>query len=289
MFTTTGMKVTSVYVDTEITKINPNTSEILFTDGLEGSPSDITYDGVNIWVGGSTLHKVNPTSNTVDVVATEAVNLIFDGEHIWGITEWLGQELVKINPVTGSVLSTINIGQDTHGIASNGIHLWVSQPFDDTISKIDIGTNRVIDTFPIKVDKPGKWFDWVSDTVFEYLDYEIGRPWEVEFDGRYLWVAHLNDASISKIDVTNNQVLASIAIGEHPQDIEFDGSYIWVVNCVCNGIGESVPGTILKIDPSIDRVVATITLGRSPEDLVFDGGYLWVANQYDDSISKVVP
>ena len=88
--------------------------EILFTDGLEGSPSDITYDGVNIWVGGSTLHKVNPTSNTVDVVSTEAVNLIFDGEHIWGITEWLGQELVKINPVTGSVLSTINIGQDTH-------------------------------------------------------------------------------------------------------------------------------------------------------------------------------
>ena len=61
------------------------------------------------------------------------------------------------------------------------------------------------------------------------------------------------------------------------------------MNCVCNGVGESVPGTILKIDPSIDQVVATITLGRSPEDLVFDGGYLWVANQYDDSISKVIP
>ena len=272
-----------------ITKINPDTNEILFTDELEGSPSDVIYDGVNIWIGGSILHKVSPSSNTIDVVATEAVNLTFDGAHIWGVTEWLGQELVKINPVTGSVLSTINVGQDIHGIASNGNYLWVSQPFDDTISKIDIAANRVIDTFPIKVAKPGKWFDWVSDTVFEYSDYEIDRPWDVEFDGRYLWVAHLNDASISKIDIANNQVLENISIGEHPQDIEFDGSYIWVVNCVCNGVGESIPGNILKIDPSIDRVVAIITLGRSPEDLVFDGSHFWVANQYDDSISKVIP
>ena len=272
-----------------ITKINPDTNEILFTDELEGSPSDVIYDGLNIWIGGSILHKVNPSSNIVDVVATEVGNLVFDGEHIWGVKGWHGQELVKINSVTGSVLSTLDVGMDLYGIASNGNYLWVSQPFDDSITKIDIADNKVVDTFPIKIDKPGKVYDWVSNTVFDYPYYEETRPWEVKFDGRYLWVAHLNNASISKIDITNNQVLASISIGDYPQDIEFDGSYIWVVNCVCNGVGESIPGNILKIDPSIDRVVAIITLGRSPEDLVFDGSHLWVANQYDDSISKVIP
>jgi len=279
-----------------LTKMNPDTNEVLLTIELEGSPSDIIYDGVNIWVGGSALHKVNPSSNMVDVVATEAVNLVFDGAHIWGITgrsdipsSVLGQELVKINSVTGSVLSTKNVDRDIHGIASNGNYLWLSHPFDDTISKFDIATNTVVDTFPIKIDKPGKWFDWVSDTVFEYSDYEIGRPWGVEIDGSHLWVTHLNDRSVSKIDITNNQVLVNISVGEFPEAIEFDGSHIWVVHCDCLGVGELKPGTLLKIDPSIDRVVAGVTLGHSPVDVVFDGSDLWVPNQYDDTISKVIP
>ena len=138
-------------------------------------------------------------------------------------------------------------------------------------------------------DKPGKWFDWVSDTVFEYSDYEIGRPWGVEIDGSHLWVTHLNDRSVSKIDITNNQVLANISVGEFPEAIEFDGSHIWVVHCDCLGVGELKPGTLLKIDPSIDRVVAGVTLGHSPVDVVFDGSDLWVPNQYDDTISKVIP
>ena len=212
---------------------------------------------------------------------------MFDGKHIWGITS--AQELVKINPVNGSVLSTIDVGLDLHSIVTDGNNLWVSNPFNDTISRIDIANNAVADTFPIKIDEPVKVFDAVWSEVFEYPDSEIGRPWEMEFDGRYLWVTHLNDSSVSKIDITNNQVLANIAVGDQPEDILFDGSHIWVVNCDCIAVGEPTPSNILKIDPSIDRVVAMVTVGISPKGLVSDGNHIWVSNGYDGNISKVVP
>jgi len=273
--------------DATVTKVNLDTNEIFLAIQLEGSPSNVIFDGANIWVGGSILHKINPSLNVVDIIETEAANLVFDGKHIWGITS--AQELVKINPVNGSVLSTIDVGLDLHSIVTDGNNLWVSNPFNDTISRIDIANNAVADTFPIKIDEPVKVFDAVWSEVFEYPDSEIGRPWEMEFDGRYLWVTHLNDSSVSKIDITNNQVLANIAVGDQPEDILFDGSHIWVVNCDCIAVGEPTPSNILKIDPSIDRVVAMVTVGISPKGLVSDGNHIWVSNGYDGNISKVVP
>ncbi|MBW2635958.1 MAG: YncE family protein [Deltaproteobacteria bacterium] len=124
--------------------------------------------------------------------------------------------------------------------------------------------------------------------TLEGVDYKNGRNarivvddylYGVAFDGTHIWVSIASGTSISKIDVTTNEVVATIVVGRLPYGVAFDGTHIWVSN--------TDDRSISKIDVMTDKVVATIVVGRLPYGVAFDGTHIWVSNTDDDSISKI--
>ncbi len=104
-------------------------------------------------------------------------------------------------------------------------------------------------------------------------------PLGVAFDGTYIWVANNMSKNVSKIDITRNKVVESVAVGDRPADIAFDGTHIWVTVNQSNNVS--------KIDIAKNKVMSSVLTGYSPSGVAFDGMHIWVANYGSDNVSKI--
>jgi YVTN family beta-propeller protein len=52
---------------------------------------------------------------------------------------------------------------------------------------------------------------------------------------------HINDDTVSKIDVSTNTVTATVAVGYYPYGVGFDGFNIWVANLLDDTVSKIVP------------------------------------------------
>jgi virginiamycin B lyase len=68
-----------------------------------------------------------------------------------------------------------------------------------------------------------------------------------------VWVTHVTDDTVSRIDPRTNDEVATIKVGPQPRQVAVSPEAVWVAN----GGGPSVS----RIDPSTNRVVATIRVG----------------------------
>ena len=51
-------------------------------------------------------------------------------------------------------------------------------------------------------------------------------------DGSYVYVANMNDDTVSVIQISDNSVIDTISVGDSPTDVAItpDGSYVYVAN-----------------------------------------------------------
>lgn len=140
-------------------------------------------------------------------------------------------------------------------IVFDGTYMWISHPID-SISKIDITSNKIVNTIS-----------------------GIKRPTSMAFDGNYIWVTNQDEKKVTKINIITDAIQKTVDVGEEPNDIVFDGKYIWVIN-------SKDKKNVSKINTSTDTVENTVTVPLSfPSALVFDGKYIWVTG--GGSVSKI--
>ena len=110
--------------------------------------------------------------------------------------------------------------------AFDGTHLWITNSGSDSVSKIDITTNKVVATVRVGIN-----------------------PWDIVFDGTHLWVTNLVDNTVSKINAATHQVADTIAVGRSPHGLAFDGAHIWVANMVDNKLSkiDAVTNVVVEI------------------------------------------
>ncbi len=78
-----------------------------------------------------------------------------------------------------------------------------------------------------------------------------------------------DDDFIAVINLTTNEVISTIAVGEGPGEMVFDRFNVYVIN-------QSI-STVTIIDPDLDAVASTLIVGDVPNSLQLDGnGNLWV-------------
>jgi YVTN family beta-propeller protein len=82
-----------------------------------------------------------------------------------------------------------------------------------------------------------------------------------------VWVTHLADDRVTKIDEMNGPTTA-IEVGNAPLDLAVGEGGVWVTN--------SLDGTVSHIDPRTNRVLP-IHVGSSPEGVAIGDGFVWVA------------
>jgi YVTN family beta-propeller protein len=96
-------------------------------------------------------------------------------------------------------------------------------------------------------------------------------------------VANVNydSASVTMIDSTTDEVVATVAVGKNPQDISWapDGRHAYVAN--------TSDGTVSVIDAETETVTATIPAGKSPTSVAVlpDGSAAYVSNLGDGTLS----
>ncbi|MDW8325960.1 MAG: hypothetical protein RMK99_05285 [Anaerolineales bacterium] len=106
-------------------------------------------------------------------------------------------------------------------------------------------------------------------------------PWDLAFDGRWLWVSNELADTVQAIDPATGAVRQTVKVGRRPGALAFDGRYLWVVS--------QLDDTLQAIDPSTLAVVREIQTDDRPAALVFDGAKLWVTNYSRNQVQAFDP
>jgi peptide/nickel transport system substrate-binding protein len=110
-----------------------------------------------------------------------------------------------VDPKTGAVVRTINVGNGPRAVAVEANSVWVANNFDGTVSRIDPGTSTVTATIP------------------------TGRgPSGIAVEGETVWVANDGDASLARIDAATNRVVLKIQLDNPPKGLALAGGSVFV-------------------------------------------------------------
>ena len=106
-------------------------------------------------------------------------------------------------------------------------------------------------------------------------------PSAVTFGAGSIWVANLNDGSVTRIDPDRQVAIDTIHVGNGPDGIAYGGGFVWVTN--------GLDGTVTKLDPQTNTQVDSIYVGNAPAGVALDAGDVWVANADDGTVSRWNP
>lgn len=187
---------------------------------------------------------------------------------------WAGKgdtkSLVRIDPTTDRVVSTIPVGVEPWYIAASDAAVWVSDWRTNTVVRVDPATDRVVATIP---------------------GLETG-PTGLAIAPGAVWVASSRGNALTRIDSVTNQISTTLATDPTPVPVAYAYGSIWVRNEFKEG-----NGTVQRVDPTSGQVTATIPVGpvagRDGIDglAALDGG-LWVAGlqleKIDPTTNRVV-
>jgi YVTN family beta-propeller protein len=103
------------------------------------------------------------------------------------------------------------------------------------------------------------------------------RPGPIAFGSGSLWIANVDDQSVSRVDPTSLRTLATISLGQTPTGIASTNRTVWVTTE--NPSGPSV--AVERIDPTFDTLDRAASVGNvdpaTPAPIAAQGAALWVA------------
>ncbi|MEO7061072.1 MAG: ABC transporter substrate-binding protein [Lapillicoccus sp.] len=135
--------------------------------------------------------------------------------------------------------------------------VWVVNQTESTVSRVDPGSRRVVQTIP-----------------------DVGQdPAAIAASGDDLWVAGLGSPVVTRISATANKVVDHITVGNQPAALVASAGAVWVA--------DSGDNTIQRIDPKTDKADPPIPVGDAPSALALEGTTLWVANRGTATVSQI--
>lgn len=160
----------------------------------------------------------------------------------------------------------VSVGTDPGAVAADGSAVWVVNPPDGTVSRVDL-------------NDPGA----PADTI------QVGeQPSAIATGAGATWVTNEADRSVTRINTgAPPRVGDTIGVGNGPSAVAFGFGLVWVTN--------RIDDTVSVIDPQsgpdqvADRVVATLPIGVQPDAITTGFGSIWVANAGTATVSRIDP
>lgn len=166
-----------VSASSELLRIDPASNEIVARLRFDAGVGGIAVDETGVWaIAGAnqegTVVRIDPDTNrVVDSVPVPNPSFWNDidagGGSIWVTTSPIVRheavplvELYRIDPLTGTVDTTIGVGYGTTGLgeggavslaaaATSGDSVWVYNDFERILGRVEAATNVVVDMLPV--------------------------------------------------------------------------------------------------------------------------------------------
>jgi YVTN family beta-propeller protein len=114
------------------------------------------------------------------------------------------------------------------------------------------------------------------------------RPSAIAFGSGSLWVANLDDETVSRVNPTTLRTLRTLSVRDRPTGIAAAGARVWIV-------GPSPTATfvsVTRVDPQFDTLDRSVRIGNvvpgSPAAIAARAGALWVA-PYAGDLTRLDP
>jgi YVTN family beta-propeller protein len=151
------------------------------------------------------------------------------------------------------------------------------------------------------------------------------RPEGVAVGRGTVWVANLEDRTLSRVDSTRRVLERTISLNATPTGVAVGAGAVWVAHGLLGTLSRVAPqynrvsrtiqtpvapfgetrgsvivgagdvwvvfadSSLFRVDPSSMRIVATMFAENSPSAIAFGNGALWIANLRDNTVTRFNP
>jgi len=213
------------------------------------SPSGVAVGAGSVWVtnaGDGTVRRIPAGAGEVtqELQAGSRPTGIAFGDGVLWVADAIGGELLRVDPTSGETEPVALPGQPS-GVAFTPDGVWVS------VSPAGIA----------RVD---------PESLMVTLRQGVGNgPTAVLPAFGSIWVANQLDGTVSRLEPSTGQELATIPMGEGPNALGAAAGSVWVAN--------EFDSSVTAIDPATNDVAPAIPVGASVASLTADGDRLWLS------------
>jgi sugar lactone lactonase YvrE len=193
-------------------RVDPATAGIAQTIDLDFLPRDVEVSGDTVWLLSRADELVGIDIASGAVMARTQLSatgtLVAGAGAVW-VTDAIAQEVVRVDPVTGQVVTRIAIPGEASDLAVAGDALWVTDRSAGAIYRVDSATNAIVATIPAVM------------------------PTTIETDGDKVWFVEFEiPGRISRIDTATNTIdfRAALQSADTEAGIAAGGGRVWVLN-----------------------------------------------------------
>jgi hypothetical protein len=199
----------------------PQNTNAMQTISIGGIPAYCATDGESIWTTNGTGHVVQVQASTGAVLgtwtgATGSQGVLVAAGKVYVAGNTIPGNLYVVDPTqppAAVTLAASTLGNQPFGIAFDGTHVWTANS-----ASVSIITPQATTPYPVTTVTTG-----------------FTKPWGILYDGAHIWVTDQNAGTLLKLDATG-AILQTVAVGVNPQTPVFDGTNIWVPNGNSNSI-----------------------------------------------------
>jgi serine/threonine protein kinase/sugar lactone lactonase YvrE len=208
-----------------VTEIKDGSSAGHFSVGI--NPSGIAVGDGFVWVSdagngfsGRTVTRIPQNGGAPkDFPVDEGpAGIIVVGADVW-VASHVGRSISVLDS-SGSLIKRITTPGKPFGVTSAAGAIWVSEPEDGKVLRIDPGTKKITDTITV----PGAL--------------------AITFDGTSLWVTTAGPdgtgTSVDEVDPKSGSVIATVQVGRNPASDVFGDGSVWVAVNGANSTGRIV-------------------------------------------------
>jgi branched-chain amino acid transport system substrate-binding protein len=257
--------------DQTVSRIDPETRQVVKTFGTGQTPTDIAVGEGAVWVG-------NAPARGEDISYTASISRIDPQSSVVTRTLRLPVSRTPDYPPFGVLpgVSQLAVG--------DGV-IWAINP-DITVSRIDAASGDLVANVPVRAGgaiaagREGVWV--VGDTAVSVtrIDPRTNRPGQtVEVGASFLsdialgagsvWVSAPDDGVVWRIDPRPKPITRTIPVGQGAATISFANGALWVANFLDD--------TVSRIDPATNAVTQTTTLPGTLQGIAAVEGRVWVS------------
>jgi YVTN family beta-propeller protein len=252
-------------------RIDPATYQPVAAVTVGTDPAAVVGGGGLVWVANrqdGTVTVVDPATNRVQLsipasgsgpVGRGGPGIAFASGSLW-VANADQRRVARVEPDADPM--AIPVDGSPNAIAAAPDAVWVAartQNGGGLLARIDTGTNRVVQTVPLRHAPTGL---------------------AITPDGRTVWAATPGDRAIRRIDTRPGGAVRRIELPQAADQVAFGDGTVWVTS--------SRGDAVLRINAA-SHAIQTIPVGNGPSGIAFGADRVWIANGQDGTVSTIDP